>query len=129
MNGWVSDLLPLADPIVLLVLGLVVVLLLQNTVRLRKPRVISLICALVISGFVLWVGFVRTSSDQNYFKLLRLRNQRYPTPESVLIELDRLEDMGTLDQYTMDEIEQKLAGNTSFYFWKSRRHPSNPLRS
>lgn len=124
-----SQLLALADPIVLHVIGLGIVLLLQNTVRLRKPLALSLVCACTLAALIFSVGFVRTSSDPNYFKLLKLRNTRYPTPQTVLTQVDRLEEMGILDQYAIEEVEQKLAGNTSSYFWKSSHDPSHPLRS
>src|SRR3990167_1133761 len=127
-QDWVSrELLQVVEPVLLHILGLIVILLIQQVVKLSKPRVLSFLLAVTCSFLIVWLGYVKTSGDPNMFKLLKV--QRYPTSLEVQRGLDRLEDMNLLDSESIVEIEAKLAGNASLFFWKSSQRLTNHLRS
>ena len=79
----------------------------------RSKYPLSLAILLLIGYY----GWVTTSADDNLYRLLKI--SRRHSVKDIQNGLDRLEN--SMDEETIADLERKLTGNTSAYYFKGRQ--------
>lgn len=101
------------DPVALHLACAAGVYLVSASCRL-SGRVRLVISSIVLIGIVS-IGYTKTSTDTNIMRLLGI--DRNFTPDQVYSSLDKLEN--SLDEDTLMDIEKKLTGKASQYYFKA----------
>ena len=102
-------------PLALHFLALAGVFALASAFR-AKSRTVRLALALLLFAGLLGAGLLKTSSDENLFRLLRV--DRGASVRDIQAGLDRLE--ASLEEDAVLELEASLTGNSSAYYFKGR---------
>lgn len=110
-----SELSKQLSPLALHFLALAAVFALASVCR-AKSRGVRLALGLLLFAGILTAGFLKTSSDENLFRLLRLGRRH--SVKDIQVGLDRLEDQ--LDEDAVLEMEASLTGNSAAYYFKGR---------
>lgn len=107
---WILDVI---SPMTIHLVGLVAIYLFTLVFKTRS-NLLRKVMAISLFNIVIFLGFLKTSTDENLYRVLR--TQRTPSIKDIQVGLDRLEL--TLDEETVSELENKLTGKTSSYFLK-----------
>lgn len=110
LPNWTGALL---SPLAFHLTGLALIGIITSKVRIKNNKLRALI-SLTIFTFIAILAFLKTSRDQNLFRLLR--SKRNPTVRDIQHGLDRLESL--FDEETVAEWEEKLTGKSAAYFLK-----------